>query len=144
MTAVFPDRIWSWQMGMHSNFKRVINNNSSSGVNLTPYSGVILGGSHFNSKMEFKELFFRSKNDLRYWGVKITPEKELSCTQNFYSTFKVKVTPKRVKTTHVRSKNNPIFRVILTPDWGLNSLNSLINRHSLFYDLLIYLIYYVV
>ena len=62
-------------MGMHSNFKRVINNNSSSGVNLTPYSGVIFGGSHFNSKMKFKELFFRSKNDPRYWGVKITPKK---------------------------------------------------------------------
>ena len=37
-------------------------NNSSSGVNLTPYSGVIFGGSYFNSKKEFKELFFSSKN----------------------------------------------------------------------------------
>ena len=27
------------------------------------------------------------------------------------STFRVKVTPKRVKTTHVRSKINPIFGV---------------------------------
>ena len=35
---------------------------SSSGVNLTPYSGVIFWGSYFNSKKEFKELFFRSKN----------------------------------------------------------------------------------
>ena len=28
----------------------------------------------------------------------------------------VKVTPKRIKPTHVRRKNNSIFRVILTPD----------------------------
>ena len=41
-------------------------NTSSSGVNLTPYSGVIFWGSYFNSKMEFKELFFRSKNHTRY------------------------------------------------------------------------------
>ena len=34
---------------------------SSSGV-----SGVIFGGSYFNSKKEFKELFFRSKNHSRY------------------------------------------------------------------------------
>ena len=27
---------------------------------------------------------------------------------DFYSTFRVKLIPKRVKTTHVRSKNNPI------------------------------------
>ena len=47
---------------MHSNFKRVVNNNSSSGVNLTPYNRVNFGGSYVNSKMEFKELFFRSKN----------------------------------------------------------------------------------
>ena len=53
-------------MGMHSNFKRVINNNSSSGVNLTPYNRVNFGGRYVNSKMEFKELFFRSKNDPRY------------------------------------------------------------------------------
>ena len=32
------------------------------------------------------------------------------------------VTPKRVKTTQKWSKNNPIFRVILTPDWELKEL----------------------
>jgi len=36
-------------------------NNSSSGVNLTPYSEVILGGNYFTSKKEFKELSFWSK-----------------------------------------------------------------------------------
>ena len=36
--------------------------------------------------------------------------------------FRFKVTPKRVKTTHVRSKINPIFGVILTPDWELKEL----------------------
>ena len=41
--------------------------------------------------------------------LKITPKKKLPCTLNFYSTFRVKVTPKRVKTTHVRSKINPIY-----------------------------------
>ena len=48
-----------------SNFPRSYNN-SSSGVNLTPYGGFIFGGSCFNSKMEFKELFLRRKNDPRY------------------------------------------------------------------------------
>ena len=48
----------------------------------------------------------------------MTPNiEELSCAKNFHSTFRVKLTPKRVKTIHVRSKNNPIFGVILTPDW---------------------------
>ena len=62
----------------HSNFQGVICN-SSSGFDLTPYSRVIFGGSYFNSKTsEFKELFFRSKNDPRYRGVKIIPKKELS------------------------------------------------------------------
>ena len=42
---------------------------------------------------------------------------ELSCAKNFYSTFRVKLTPKTVKTNHVRRKNKPIFGVILTPDW---------------------------
>ena len=32
------------------------------------------------------------------------------------------VTPKRVKTTNVRSKNNPIFGVILSPDWESKEL----------------------
>ena len=41
-------------------------NNSSRGVSLTPYSGVIFLGSYFNSEKEFKELFFRSKNDPKY------------------------------------------------------------------------------
>ena len=53
-----------------------IYNNSSRGVNLTPYSGVIFGGSYFNSKKEFKELFFRSKNHPEFGvklGVKVTP-----------------------------------------------------------------------
>ena len=30
---------------------------------------------YFNSKKEFKELFFRSKSDPTYWGVKITPKR---------------------------------------------------------------------
>ena len=75
----------------------ITSNNSSSGANLTPYSGVFFwGGSYFNCKKEFKELFFRSKRDPRYWGIEITPKKELSCTLNFYSTFGMKLTPKRV------------------------------------------------
>ena len=41
-------------------------NNSSIGVNLTPYSGVTFWGTYFNSKKEFKELFFRSKNHPSY------------------------------------------------------------------------------
>ena len=48
----------------------------------------------------------------------MTPDiEELSCAKNFYSTFRVKLTSKGVKTNLVRSKNNPIFGVILTPDW---------------------------
>ena len=42
--------------------------------------------------------------------------KDLSCTYNVYSTFRVKVTPKRVK-KNVKSNINPIFGVILTPGW---------------------------
>ena len=38
----------------------------SSWVNLTPYSGVIFFRSYFNSKKDFKELFFRSKNHPRF------------------------------------------------------------------------------
>ena len=34
----------------------------------------------------------------------------------------MKVTPKRLKTTHVRTKNNPTFAVVLTPDWELKEL----------------------
>ena len=49
---------------MHGNFQGV--NNSSSGVNLTPYNGVIFWEIYFNSKKEFKELFLKSKNDPRY------------------------------------------------------------------------------
>ena len=41
-------------------------NNSSIGVNLTPYSGVTFWTTYFNSKKEFKELFFRSKNHPSY------------------------------------------------------------------------------
>ena len=67
-------------------------NNSSSGFNLTPYSGVI------------------------FWGVILTPKRRLKNSSsggvilylNFYSTFRVKVTPKRVKTTHLRS--NSLFQ----------------------------------
>ena len=59
----------------HSNFQGVINRNSSSGVNLNSYSKAIFWGDSVNSKKEFKELFFRSKNPPRYWGVKITPQK---------------------------------------------------------------------
>ena len=39
-----------------------------------------------------------------------------------HPTFRVKVTLKRVKTTHERSKINPIFGRILTPDWELKEL----------------------
>ena len=46
-------------------------NNSSSGVNLTPYSGIIFFWSYFNSKKEYKELFF--------WR-KISPDLELILT----------------------------------------------------------------
>ena len=63
---------------VHSNFQGVFF--SSGGVSLTPYSGVIFGGSYFNFKKEFKELFFRGKNHPRYWGVKLIPKEELSCT----------------------------------------------------------------
>ena len=49
---------------MHGNFQGV--NNSSSGVNLTPYNEVIFWEIYFNSKKEFKELFLKSKNDPRY------------------------------------------------------------------------------
>ena len=65
-------------------------NNSSSGVNLTPYSGVIFGGgggSYFNSKKEFTELFFKSKNDPRYGGVKITPKKGVTLYLKFLLHF---------------------------------------------------------
>ena len=41
-------------------------NNSSIGVNLTPYSGVTFWRTYFNSKKEFKKLFFRSKNHPSY------------------------------------------------------------------------------
>ena len=65
---------------LHVNFQGV-----TSGVNLTPYSGVIFFRSYFNSEKEFKELFFRSKNNPRF-GVNIeelkclvTPKKGLSC-----------------------------------------------------------------
>ena len=44
-------------------------NNSSSGVNLNPYSVFFLR-SYFNSKKEFKELFFRGKSHPRF-GVTI-------------------------------------------------------------------------
>jgi len=37
------------------------------GFSLIPYSGVILGGSYFNPKKEFKELFL---------GEKMTPDVE--------------------------------------------------------------------
>ena len=84
-------------------------NNSSRGVSLTPYTGVIFWGVILTPKWSLKNSFS---------GVKMTPNiEELSCAKNFYSTFRVKLTPKRVKTIHVRSKNNPIFGVILTPDW---------------------------
>jgi len=65
----------------HSNFQGVI---------ITPLVGLINSlqwsyflGSYFNSKKEFKKLFFRSKNDPKFGvklGVKITPKKGLSCT----------------------------------------------------------------
>ena len=50
----------------HSNFQGAINRNSSSGVNLNSYSEAIFWGDSVNSKKEFKELFFRSKNPPRY------------------------------------------------------------------------------
>ena len=67
-----------FQLILHSNFQGVI---------ITPLVGLIwlltveyFLGSYFNSKKKFRELFFRSKSDPRYWGVKMTPKKELSCT----------------------------------------------------------------
>ena len=72
---------------MHSNFQGVIITPEAIGVNLTPYSRVFFyfgaGGEEFfflNSKKEFKELFFRSKNHPGYLGVKIIPKKDLSST----------------------------------------------------------------
>ena len=60
---------------MHSNFKRFINNNSSSGVNLTPYNKVNLRGVMLIPKWSLKDSFS---------GVKMTPDieelKGLSCT----------------------------------------------------------------
>ena len=50
------------------------------------------------------------------------PQKGVILYLKFLFTFRVNVTPKRIKTTHVRSKNNPIFGVILTPDWELKEL----------------------
>ena len=55
-------RDWS-----HSNFQGVINNNSSSGVNLTPYSGVIFWGVILTPKGSLKNSFS---------GVKVTPDIE--------------------------------------------------------------------
>ena len=61
---------------MHSNFQGVIITPLAIGVNLTPYSRVFFyfgGGGEFfflNSKKEFNELFFRSKNHPGYLGVK--------------------------------------------------------------------------
>ena len=69
------------------------------------------------------EVFFGGVT-LGYLRSKNHPKKGVICTQNFYSTFRVKVTPKRAKTTQVRSNNNAIFVVILTPDWKLKELLS--------------------
>ena len=49
---------------------------SFSGVNLTPYSGVVF----LAPKRGIKNSFSGIKNHPRQWGVKITPKKELSCT----------------------------------------------------------------
>ena len=53
-------------------------------VNLTSYGGVIVFGSYFNSKKEFKELY-RNKNHPRFRVtieelIKVTPQKGLSYT----------------------------------------------------------------
>ena len=57
--------------------------NSSSGVNLTPaLQWRYFLGSHFNSK-EFKELFFGSKNDPRYRGVKKNPKRSYPVPKSF-------------------------------------------------------------
>ena len=50
---------------LHGHFQAVINN-SSGGVNLTPYSGVIFFEVILTPKRKFKELFFRSKNNPRF------------------------------------------------------------------------------
>ena len=45
---------------------------------------------------ELKELFFRSKNDLKFGvklGLKVTAKKRLTFTQHFYSIFGVIITP---------------------------------------------------
>ena len=41
-------------------------NNSSGGVNFKLLTVELFGGSYFNSKKEFKELFFMNKNHPRF------------------------------------------------------------------------------
>ena len=58
-------------------------NDSSRGANLTLYSGVIFWGSYFNSKKEFKELFFRSKNDPDIEELKQPPKRSYPVPEIF-------------------------------------------------------------
>ena len=53
---------------MHSNFQGVVITPLAGGVDIIPHSGFFFGGGgrgrfFFNSKKEFKELFFRIKNE---------------------------------------------------------------------------------
>ena len=72
-------------------------------------------GSYFNSKKQFKDLFFRSKNHPMYWGVKITPQKGVILYLKILLHF-------QSLSNSIKSKNNPIFGVILTPDWEFKEL----------------------
>jgi len=49
----------------------------------------------------------------------MTTQKELSCTSKIFTPLSES---KKVKTTHRRIKNIPIFGVILTPDWESKEL----------------------
>ena len=62
------------------------------------------------------------KSLLLAWNLALeSTDNSLEMQELFLRCYKVEVYnlsySKRVKTIHVRSKNNPIFGVILTPDW---------------------------
>ena len=84
---------------------------------------LFLGGVILISKRSLKNSFSGVKITPRIEQlIKNDPKKGVILYLKFFSTFRVKATPKRVITTHARSKNNPILGVILTPDWELKEL----------------------